>query len=104
MAAKLKSGDRVVVISGRDKGAQGVIRSVDTRRGRAIVTDVAVTLRHVKPRSGQKGERRAEENSVDLSNLMLVDPTTSQRTRVGFRIQEGKKVRFSKSTGEVIDG
>ncbi len=104
MAAKLKTGDQVVVIAGRDKGARGAIKSVDPKRRRAIVTNVAMAIRHEKATEGQEGRRNSIETPIDLSNLMMVDPETNTPTRVGFRLEDGKKVRFAKNSGSLING
>ena len=104
MAAKLKKGDQVVVMAGRDKGVEGVIKSVDPKRRRAVVAGVGVAVHHRKPQPGQEGGRIGVEMPVDLSNLMLVDPESGGPTRVGFRIEEGKKVRFAKKSGSALDG
>ena len=105
MAAKLKKGDRVVVIAGRDAGRTGEILSVDPGKGRAVVDDVNVAIRHVKqsPNERQAG-RMPSPMPVSLSNLALVDPATGGPTRVGFRFENGKKVRFAKKSGVLIDG
>lgn len=105
MAAKLKKGDRVVVIAGRDAGRTGEILSVDPGKGRAVVDDINVAVRHVKqsPNERQAG-RMPSPMPVSLSNLALVDPATGRPTRVGFRFENGKKVRFAKKSGVSIDG
>jgi large subunit ribosomal protein L24 len=103
MAAKLKKGDRVVVLSGRDKGKQGEIESVDPKAGRAVVAGVNMAVRHVKQSASQQGGRQPKAMPIDLSNLALLD-ANGKATRVGFRFtEEGKKVRFAKTTGDVID-
>ena len=103
MAAKLKKGDRVVVLSGRDKGKQGEIESVDPKAGRAVVGGVNMAVRHVKQSASQQGGRQPKAMPIDLSNLALLD-ANGKATRVGFRFtEEGKKVRYAKTTGDVID-
>lgn len=104
MAAKLKKGDQVVVIAGRDKGARGIITVVDPKRRRAIVRGVGMAVRHKKPTEGQEGRRDSIETPIDMSNLMMMDPETQNATRIGFRIEDGKKVRFAKKSGRVLDG
>lgn len=103
MAAKLKTGDQVVVIAGRDKGAKGTIKVVDPQRRRAIVTGVGMAARHEKPTEGQEGRRNSIETPIDMSNLMMIDPETRNATRIGFKIEDGKKVRFAKKSGSVLD-
>ncbi len=104
MAAKLKTGDEVIVVAGRDIGAGGVIKSVDPKRRRAVVAGVGMAVRHAKARPGREGGRIGVERPIDLSNLMLVDPEIRKPTRVGFRFEEGKKVRYAKKSGSVLDG
>ncbi len=106
MAAKLKTGDRVIVISGREKGSTGTISSVDRQRGRAVVSGLNIATVHQKQNttSGQQSGKIAKEAPMDLSNLMLMDPQNNVGTRVGFRVENGKKVRFAKHSGSVIDG
>lgn len=104
MAAKLKTGDQVKVIAGRDKGATGVIRSVNPKLRSAIVAGVNVAVRHTRRSANSEGGRIPTEQPIDLSNLMLVDPENNATTRVGFRFEDGKKVRYSKKFGTVING
>ena len=105
MAAKLKTGDRVVVVTGKDAGTRGTISSVDPQRGKAVVAGVNAAVRHTKPQGGQQGGRVYREMPIDLSNLMYEDPEDKRGTRVGFRItEEGRKERFAKRSGRTIDG
>lgn len=105
MAAKLKKGDKVVVIAGRDNGRTGEIEKVMPKEGRAIVSGVNTVVRHQKQSAGQQGGRIPKSAPIQLSNLMLQDPKTGEPTRVGFKMtDEGKKVRFAKKSGEIIDG
>ena len=102
MAAKIRKGDKVVVLSGRDKGKQGEVETVLPKEGRAVVGGVNMAIRHVKQSQTSQGGRQPKAMPVDLSNLALVD-ANGKATRVGFRIQEdGTKVRYAKSTGDVI--
>jgi large subunit ribosomal protein L24 len=102
MAAKLKKGDRVVVLAGRDKGKTGEIESVLPKEGRAVVGGVNMAIRHVKQSQTSQGGRIPKALPIDLSNLALVD-ANGKATRVGFRFDEaGNKVRFAKTTGDVI--
>ncbi|MEL6316234.1 MAG: 50S ribosomal protein L24 [Pseudomonadota bacterium] len=105
MAAKLKKGDRVVVLTGRDKGREGQITQVMPAEGRALVDGINMVTRHQKQSAGQQGGRMQKAAPIQLSNLALVDPKEGGPTRVGFKIgEDGKKVRFAKKSGEVIDG
>ncbi|WP_340108904.1 50S ribosomal protein L24 [Pikeienuella sp. HZG-20] len=103
MAAKLKKGDKVIVLAGRDKGKEGEIEKVLPKLGRAVVSGVNVAIRHTKPSQGEQGGRVPKSAPIDLSNLALVDPKDGGATRVGFKIVDGRKVRFAKKSGEVID-
>jgi large subunit ribosomal protein L24 len=104
MAAKIRKGDKVQVMVGRDKGKRGDVLRVVTESGRAVVQGVAMVKRHLKPRGmGQPGGIEEKEGTVDLSNLMLIDPKTDKPTRVGFKVlEDGKKVRVAKASGETL--
>ncbi len=105
MAAKIRKGDRVQVLAGRDKGKRGEVLRVMPTDGRALVQGVNMVKRHRKQtRIGEAGGITPMESSIDLSNLALIDPKTDKPARVGFRIlEDGKKVRVSKASGEVLD-
>jgi len=102
---KIVKGDKVVVLAGRDKGKQGTVqRMLDN--GRALVEGVNMVKKHVRPNpnKGETGGIIDREASIDVSNLALVNPTTGKADRVGFKIlEDGKKVRYFKSNGEVAD-
>lgn len=102
----IKTGDTVKVISGDDKGKTAKVLSVDPQKMKAIVEGINVVTKHVKPTaSNPQGNVEKKEASIHISNLMLVDPKTGEATRTGRKISEnGKLVRFSKKTGEVING
>jgi len=106
MAAKIRKGDKVQVISGASKGRQGEVLRVIPKENRAVVQGVAIAKRHVKPRGmGQPGGIEEREAAVHLSNLALLDPKSGKPTRVGFKLlADGKKVRVAKASGEVIEG
>lgn len=101
MAAKLRKGDKVVVIAGKDKGKQGEITSVAPKDGKAVVDGVNMAIRHTRQTQTTQGGRIAKPMPIDLSNLALLDKS-GKATRVGFREEDGKKVRFAKTTGEAI--
>ena len=101
MAAKLRKGDKIVVLTGKDKGKQGEISSVDPKAGKAIVDGLNIAIRHVKQSQSDQGGRQPKAMPIALSNLAIVD-ASGKATRVGFRMDGDKKVRFAKSTGEVI--
>lgn len=102
----IKTNDTVKVLSGDDKGKTGKVLSVDTQKRRAIVEGLNMVTKHVKPSaSNPQGGIEKKEASIHISNLMLVDPKTGEATRIGRKIGEnGKLVRYSKKTGEVING
>ena len=102
MAAKLKKGDRVVVLAGKDKGREGEIASVDPKAGKAVVDGVNIAIRHQRQTQADQGGRQPKAMPIDLSNLALLD-ANGKPTRVGFRNEGDKKVRFAKTTGDVID-
>ena len=101
MAAKLKKGDKVVVLAGKDKGKQGEITQVLPRDNKAIVDGVNIAIRHTRQSQTNQGGRQPKAMPIDLSNLALLD-ANGKATRVGFRTEDGKKVRFAKTTGDVI--
>ncbi|MDD8022188.1 MAG: 50S ribosomal protein L24 [Paracoccaceae bacterium] len=101
MAAKLRKGDKVVVLAGKDKGKQGEITSVMPKDNKAIVEGVNTSIRHTRQTQTTQGGRIAKAMPIDLSNLALLD-ANGKATRVGFRVEDDKKVRFAKTTGEAI--
>ncbi|MBE9604225.1 50S ribosomal protein L24 [Acetobacteraceae bacterium H6797] len=105
MAAKIKKGDKVQVLTGKDKGKRGEVVRVIPTENRAVVQGVNVMTRHNKPRGmGQAGGIEKVEAPIQLSNLALIDPKSDKPTRVGFKVlEDGKKVRVAKASGEVID-
>ena len=106
MAARIKKGDQVMVITGADKGRRGEVLQVMPKDERAVVRGVRVVKRHTKPSGmGQPGGIIEKEGPIHLSNLKLIDPKSGEPTKVGFRVLEGgQKVRIAKATGEVIEG
>ena len=102
MAAKLKKGDKVVVLAGKDKGKEGTISSVDPKAGKAVVDGVNIAIRHTRQSQTSQGGRIPKALPIDLSNLAILDKN-GKPTRVGFRMEGDKKVRFAKTTGDVID-
>ena len=101
MAAKLKKGDTVVVLAGKDKGKQGAISSVNPEANKAVVDGVNIAIRHTKQSQGSQGGRIPKAMPIDLSNLALLDKN-GKATRVGFRMEGDIKVRYAKTTGDVI--
>ena len=101
MAAKLRKGDKVVVLAGKDKGKEGEISAVMPAKGKAIVDGVNIAIRHTRQSANDQGGRQPKAMPIDLSNLALLD-SNGKATRVGFRMEDGKKVRFAKTTGDAI--
>ncbi len=101
MAAKLRKGDKVVIMTGKDKGKTGEIASVNPAANKAVVDGLNIAIRHVKQSQSNQGGRQPKAMPIDLSNLAIVD-ANGKPTRVGFRMDGDKKVRFAKTTGDVI--
>jgi len=101
MATKLKKGDKVVVLAGKDKGKSGEITQVMPKDNKAVVDGLNIAIRHTKQSQTAQGGRLPKAMPIDLSNLALVD-TNGKATRVGFRVEDGVKVRYAKTTGEAI--
>ncbi|MEM1020522.1 MAG: 50S ribosomal protein L24 [Pseudomonadota bacterium] len=101
---KIKTGDTVVVLAGKDKGKTGEIKKMLMQDGKAIVGGINMVQRHRKPSMQQAGGIDNKEAPVHISNLALADPKTGKPTKVGYRIEDGKKVRFAKASGDVING
>ena len=101
MAAKLKKGDKVVVLAGKDKGKQGEITAVFPKENKAVVDGVNVAIRHQRQTQTTQGGRVEKNVPIQLSNLALMDKN-GKATRVGFRMEGEQKVRYAKTTGEAI--
>ena len=108
MAAKIRKGDKVVVLTGRDKGRSGEVVEVRIGEGRAIVRGINMVKRHQKQTAQQDGGIISKESTIHLSNLALSDPKDGKPTRVGFKFlgegRDKRKVRFAKRSGVEIDG
>ncbi|TCK27898.1 LSU ribosomal protein L24P [Ancylobacter aquaticus] len=105
MAAKIKKGDKVVILTGRDKGRTGEVFEVLPKDGKARVRGVNLVKRHQRQSANQEGGIISKEAPLDLSNIALADPRDGKPTRVGFLVQaDGTKVRVAKRSGEKIDG
>ncbi|MEO9514384.1 MAG: 50S ribosomal protein L24 [Paracoccaceae bacterium] len=102
MAAKLKKGDKVVLLAGKDKGKEGTITSIDPKAGKAVVEGINIAIRATRQSQETQGGRIPKAMPVDLSNLAFLDKN-GKATRVGFKFEGDKKVRFAKTTGDVID-
>ncbi len=101
---KIKKGDNVVVITGRDKGRSGEVLRVFPAERRVIVQGVNIARRHTKPRMGEPGGIVEKELPIHISNVAHIDPQTGKPTRVGYKLlEDGRKVRVARRSGEVID-
>lgn len=102
---KVRKGDKVVVLTGRDKGKEGEVLRVLIEESRVIVQGVNAVKRHTRPRPGEPGGIVEKEAAIHISNVAHKDPKSGKPTRIGFRIlADGKKVRIARASGEVIDG
>lgn len=104
MAAKIKKGDNVVVLTGKDKGKTGTVLQVLPEKTRALVQGINLVRRHTKQTSDQEAGIYTKEASMHLSNLAIADPKDNKPTRVGFEIKDGVKTRVAKRSGEKING
>jgi large subunit ribosomal protein L24 len=105
MAAKIRKGDKVIVLSGRDRGRSGEVVQVMPVEGRALVRGIHMVKRHQRQTASQDGGIISKESPIHLSNLAIADPKDGKPTRVGFKLMaDGKKVRFAKRSGAEIDG
>ena len=104
MKFKIKKGDKVVVLAGRDKGKSGEVLSVLRTKSRVLVQGVNMMKRHTRPAAGQPGGIIEKEAALHISNVAHIDPKSQKPTRVGFRtLEDGRKVRYAKRSGEVLD-
>jgi large subunit ribosomal protein L24 len=104
MAAKIRKGDRVILMTGRDKGKKGEVLKVMTEENRVLVSGINMIKRHTKQTAREQGGIVTKEAAVHISNVAHVDPKSGEATRVGFKnLADGRKVRFAKKSGEVID-
>lgn len=105
MAAKIRKGDRVQVLTGRDKGRRGEVLAVLPKENRALVQGVNMVKRHQKPQGlNQPGGIQEKEAPIQLSNIAVIDPKSDKPTRVGFTtLEDGRKVRVARASGEVLD-
>ena len=105
MAVKIKKGDHVVVLTGKDKGKHGEVLKMMPEENRAIVKGIAMIRRHQRQSANQDGGIISKEAAIHISNLAIEDPKDGKPTRVGYKfLKDGRKVRFARRSGEVIDG
>lgn len=99
----VKKGDKVMVISGKDKGKTGVVLTSFPKKDRVLVEGVNIVKKHMKPnQANPQGGIVSQEAAIHVSNVMLIDPKTGEPTRVGYKVEDGKKVRVAKKSGEII--
>ena len=104
MKWKIKKGDKVVVLSGRDKGKSGEVLRVVRAEDRVVVQGVNMVKRHTQQRPGEPGGIVEKEGTIHISNVAHIDPKSQKPTRVGYRfLEDGRKVRFAKRSGEILD-
>ena len=104
MSSKIKKGDNVMVMTGKDKGKTGEVLNVLTAKERVLIRGVNIVKRHTKPSQTAPGGIIEREGTVHVSNVALIDPTSNKATKIGFRVlEDGRKVRFSKSSSEILD-
>ncbi|MCU0831957.1 MAG: 50S ribosomal protein L24 [Rhizobiaceae bacterium] len=101
---KIRKGDKVVVLAGKDKARTGQVLQVMPSEGKAVVQGINIVRRHTRQTPQSEGGIISKEAPIDLSNLSIIDPKDGKPTRVGFMVKDGKKVRVAKRSGEVIDG
>ena len=101
---KLKKGDKVIVIAGKDKGKTGEITKVLVKESKVLVSGINMVKRHTKPTQENAGGIISKEMPIHISNVAFIDPKTSKATRLGFKVdKDGRKVRVAKKSGEVVD-
>ncbi|MFY4777172.1 50S ribosomal protein L24 [Metabacillus sp. RGM 3146] len=100
----VKKGDKVMVISGKDKGKQGTVLEAYPKKERVLVEGINIVKKHAKPtQENPQGGILNQEAPVHVSNVMLIDPKSGEPTRVGYKVEDGKKVRVAKKSGESLD-
>lgn len=104
MAAKIKKGDKVIVLAGKDRGAEGEVVEVMPKDDRVVVRGVNLIKKHQRQTQTEQGGIITREAPIHISNVALKDPSTGKATRVGFKVEDGKKVRIAKASGEVLNG
>ena len=104
MPSKIIKGDKVIVLTGKDKGKTGEVTQIFTKSNRALVAGINMSIRHIKQSEKVSGGRIPKESQIHISNLALIDPKNKNATKVGFKVVDGKKVRIAKKSGELING
>jgi large subunit ribosomal protein L24 len=104
MAARIRKGDNVIVLAGKDKGKKGEVKEVLTKSGKVIVEGINILISHQKQSKDNAGGRIKKSAPINTSNVALIDPKSEKATKIKFELRDGKKVRVSKKSGEIIDG
>ena len=104
MPSKIIKGDKVIVLTGKDKGKTGEVIQIFTKSKKALVSGINMAIRHTKQSEKNAGGRITKEAQIHISNLALIDPKNNVATRVGFKLVDGNQVRFAKKSGELING
>lgn len=104
MSAKIIKGDKVIVLTGKDKGKTGEVIQIFKKDHKAIVSGINMSIRHLKQSEKNPGGKIPKESQIHVSNLALLDPKSNKPAKIGFKVIDGKKVRFSKKSGELING
>lgn len=99
---KIHTNDQVIVIAGKDKGKKSKVLRANPKSGTLVVEGVNVVTRHMKRQGSTPGQKVTYEKAIDASNVMLIDPKTGEPTRVGYRLENGKKLRIAKKSGTVL--
>ncbi len=99
---KIHKDDQVIVIAGKDKGKKAKVLKALPRESKIIVEGVGVVTRHMKKQGSTPGQKVTFEKAIDVSNVMLVDPKSGKPTRVGYKLENGKKIRFAKDSGTTL--
>lgn len=99
---KIHTNDEVIVIAGKDKGKKGKVVKANPASGTVLITGVNLVTRHIKRQGATPGQKVTYEKPIDASNVMLLDPKTKEPTRVGYKLEGGKKVRIAKKSGTVL--
>jgi len=100
---KLKVGDNVIVIAGKNKGKTGKITKINRDKNNVLIEKVNMQIKHIKKRGEEPGNKTEREAPIHASNVMIIDPKTNKRSRIGYRIlKDGKKERFAKASGEAL--
>ena len=104
MASRIRKGDQVVLLKGKDKGKKGDVVKVFPDEGRVLVSGLNLAIHHEKPTQAKDGGKVSKEAAIHISNVSLLDPSTFKPTRVGFKFLDGKKMRYAKKSGGVLNG